>query len=137
MEGDVLDGKQEFPERLRHFGVLAQRRQQEVNREHDEIGRHDPQGATGEEAAEVDAPIVGERREKLAANQITTENEEKIETGLALAILKPRINCESQWRCRFTHNSTKQEIEVTKYKAPKIKKSLSGTETGWSTMHES
>src|SRR5947207_826029 len=57
MKRDVLDRQQKFPERLRHFGIFAPRRQQEVTREHGEIGRHDPQSATREKPATIEALI--------------------------------------------------------------------------------
>jgi hypothetical protein len=51
--------------------------------------------------------------------------------------LKARINSElstaslrPEWRCRFRHELTNEEVEIGKEKAPKIKRDLSGTETG-------
>src|SRR5205814_9857973 len=67
---DVLDGEKKFPERLRHVGILTPRRQQKVNREHDEEGRHDSQCATRKKTAELDRLVAGERRKQLAADQV-------------------------------------------------------------------
>ena len=79
MERDVLDREKKFPPRL-HFRVLAPGRHQNVDRENDEIGRHDSQSAAREKAFEIDMSILCERREQLATDQITAEEEEKINT---------------------------------------------------------
>src|SRR6476661_3406280 len=138
MKRDVLDRQKKFPERLRHFGILAPRRQQKINREHDEVGRHNSQRAAGEKLAEFDALIPRKRGEQLAADQITAKDEEKIDTdpaeavhpagqfesekcgvinndhddrkraekieaGLAFAILKARIDFERRRSCSVAH----------------------------------
>src|SRR6266496_4661 len=86
MERDVLHRQQKFPERLRHFGIFAPRRQQKINREDDEVGRHNSQRAPGEESAEIDALIARKRGEQLAADQITAKDKEKIDTDPAEAV---------------------------------------------------
>ena len=68
MERDVLHRQQKFPERLRHVWILAPRRQQKINREHDEVGGHNSQSAASEEPAEFDALIPRKRGEQLAAD---------------------------------------------------------------------
>jgi hypothetical protein len=80
MKRDVLHRQQKFPERLGHFGIFAPRRQQKINRQHGEVGRHDSQRAAGEEPAELDALIARKQREQLATDQITTQDKEKIDT---------------------------------------------------------
>jgi RNA polymerase sigma factor (sigma-70 family) len=127
MQINVLNGNQEFPER-RDLRKFAQPRQRKVNRENDKIRGHDPQGAPGKEAAQLDRLTAGKRRKQLTADQIAAEDEEeidtdptetmplarqretenaavvnddnddgegteKVETGLAFAILKARIDC--------------------------------------------
>ena len=83
---NVLDREKKFPQRLRHVGVLAPRRQQKVNRQNDEVSRHDPQDATSEEAPKPDRFFACERGEQLPADQVTAEDEEKIDTDPAEAI---------------------------------------------------
>src|ERR1700730_5680514 len=137
VEADVLHGNEKFPPWC-HFRVFAPRWQQYVNGEDDEVGWQNAQGATREEAAKVDRLIARERRKQLAADQVSAEDKEKIdtdpaeavdaagkrkahdagvindhdddgerakkiETRLALAILKAWINSEPEWRFRFTH----------------------------------
>src|SRR6266576_6676543 len=80
MERDVLHRQQKFPERLGHFGIFAPRRQQKINREDDEVSRHDSQRAAGEEPAEIDALTAPEQGKQLPADQITTKNKEKIDS---------------------------------------------------------
>ena len=127
VQADVLHRDEEFPER-RNFWELPQGWEGKVDREDDEVSRQDAQGAAHEEAREVDALPTLKRREQLTADQITAEDEEKIdpdpaeampvawereaenacvidndyddgertekiETGLALAISKARIDC--------------------------------------------
>src|SRR5947199_1915272 len=77
MERDVLHRQQKFPERLRHLGIFAPRRQQKINSKHDEVGRHDSQRAACEEPAETDALIARKRREQLATDQITAKDKER------------------------------------------------------------
>jgi hypothetical protein len=79
MKADVLHGNEKFPER-RNFWIFPPGRQQEVNRQDNEVGGHDPQGATGKETPQVDALTASERREQLAADEVTAEHEEKIDT---------------------------------------------------------
>ena len=86
VQSNVLDRQEKFPERLRHFGILAPRRQQKVNHQDREVGWHDSQGAPGEETTEINALIARERGEELAADQITAEDKEKIDTDPAEAI---------------------------------------------------
>ena len=83
MKRDVLDREQEFPKWLRHVGIFAPRRQQKINRQHDEVSRHDSQGAAREEAAQINVPTPREWREELPADKITAEDEEKIDTDPA------------------------------------------------------
>src|ERR1041384_719265 len=90
MKRDVLDRQQKFPERLRHVGIFAPRRQQKINREHDEIGRHDAQRAASEEAFEINRLIARKRREQLPADQITAQDKEKIDTDPAPAMKTSR-----------------------------------------------
>jgi hypothetical protein len=85
MQPDVLHGDEKFPPR-RHLGILAPRRQKNVKREDNEVGRQNAQGAAGKETAKLDGPIARERREQLAANQISAEDEEKIDTDPAPAM---------------------------------------------------
>src|SRR6059058_3827515 len=89
MERDVLHRQQKFPERLRHLGIFAPRRQQKINSKHDEVGRHDSQRAACEEPAEFDALIARKRGEQLAADQITAKDKEKIDTDPAEAVHSP------------------------------------------------
>src|SRR6476620_3393141 len=86
MKCDVLHRQQKFPERLRHFGIFAPRRQQKINREHGEIHRHDSQRAAGEKPAEFEALNTRKRGEQLAADQITAKDKEKIDTDPAEAV---------------------------------------------------
>src|SRR5438477_451715 len=86
VQSNVLDRQEKFPERLRHFGILAPRRQQKVNRQDREVGWHDSQGAPGEETTEINALIARKRGEELAADQITAEDKEKIDTDPAETI---------------------------------------------------
>src|SRR5436190_19423149 len=83
MERDVLHRQQKFPERLRHLGIFAPRRQQKINSKHDEVGRHDSQRAACEEPTEFDALIARKRREQLATDQIPAKDKEKIDTDPA------------------------------------------------------
>jgi len=108
------------------------------NREDHEVGRHDPQDASCEEAPKLDRLFACERGEQLAAYQVTTEDKEKIdtdpaeainaagqfesekrrvinddnndgkrtekiETRLAFAISKARIDSEPEWHFGFAH----------------------------------
>ena len=104
MERDVLHRQQKLPERLRHFGIFAPRRQQKINREHDEVGRHDSQRAPGEEPAEFDGLIARERREQLAADQITAKHKEKVDTDPAEAV-HPAGQFESEKRRVINDNN--------------------------------
>ena len=83
---NVLDRQKKFPERLRHVGILAPRRQQKVNRQNDKISRHDPEDAASEEAPKLDRLFAGERGEQLPADQVTAQDEEKIDADPAEAI---------------------------------------------------
>jgi len=83
---NVLDRQKKFPERLRHVGILAPRRQQEVNRQNDKVSRHDSEDAASKEAPKLDRLFACERSEQLPADQVTAEDEEKIDTDPAKAI---------------------------------------------------
>ncbi len=77
-------------------------RQQKINREHDEVGRHDSQCAAGEEPAEIDALIPRKRDEQLATDQITAKDKEKIDADPA----KP-VHSAGQFeseQCGVVHN---------------------------------
>jgi hypothetical protein len=78
VERDVLNGEQEFPERLRHVQIFAPQGKQKINRENHKVGRQDPQSAAGIESWQIQTVIAGELRQKLAANQISTKNKEKV-----------------------------------------------------------
>jgi hypothetical protein len=97
VQSNVLDRQEKFPERLRHFGILAPRRQQKVNRQDREVGRHDSQRPPGEETTEINALIARKRGEELAADQITAEDKEKIDTDPTEAI-NPAGHFESEER---------------------------------------
>jgi hypothetical protein len=127
VQTDVLHRDQEFPE-WGNLRELPQRWEGKVNRENNKVRGHDSQDTAHEEAPEVDALPTLERREQLSADEITAEDEEKIdadpaeampmvrkreaenagvidnngddgkrtekiETGLAFAISKARIDC--------------------------------------------
>ena len=62
------------------------RGQKNVDRQNQEIGRHNPQGAAREESAQVDRLFAGERRKQLTANQVTAESEKKIDPDPTPAI---------------------------------------------------
>jgi len=83
---NVLDRQKKFPERLRHVGILAPRRQQKVNRQNDKVSRHNPQDAASEEAPKLDRLFARERGEQLSADQVTAEDEKKIDADPAEAI---------------------------------------------------
>ena len=57
-----------------------------VNRENDEIRRHDAQYAPREKPAKTNFIAACEGREQLPADQVTTEDEEKIDTDPAKTI---------------------------------------------------
>jgi hypothetical protein len=92
-----LDRQKKFPERLRHLGILAPRRQQKVNRQNDKVSRHDPEDATSEEAPKPDRLFAGERGEQLPADQVTAQDKEKIDTDPAETI-NPARQFESEKR---------------------------------------
>ena len=96
VEANVLDGNEKFPPRI-HFGILAPGREKNVDGEDDEISRDDPQRAAREEAAKIWLSIFGKRREQLAADQITAQDEEKIDTDPAKTI-DPAGQFESEQR---------------------------------------
>ena len=77
-EADVLDRKEKFPER-ENLRIFPARRQEKVDRENDKIGRENAQGAAGKEAPEFDLVAARERREELAADQITAEDKEEVD----------------------------------------------------------
>ena len=85
VEADVLHRDEEFPER-RYLWKFAHRRQGKVNREDDEVSGQDSQGAAHEEAREIDVLPTLDRREQLSADEITAEDEEKIDTDPAEAM---------------------------------------------------
>ena len=76
-QANVLNRKEKFPER-KHFRILAPRRSEKVDREDDEISGKNPQGAAGKKSTGLDTLLARERREKLSADEIAAENEEKI-----------------------------------------------------------
>jgi len=84
-EPDVLDRKEKLPER-ENFRILPPRWQEKVNREHHKIGRENAQGAAGKESPEFDVVAARKRREELAADQITAEDEEEINADPAETI---------------------------------------------------
>ena len=84
-EPDVLDRQQKFPGR-EDFRIFAPRGEEKVNREDNQISRQNAQGAPGEEPAEVDVSATRERGQKLAADQVTAQNEEEIDADPAEAI---------------------------------------------------
>ena len=84
-QADILHRNEKFPER-RNLRKFAHGRQGKVNREDDEVSGQDSQGAAHEEAREVDALPTLERREQLSADEITAEDEEKIDTDPAEAM---------------------------------------------------
>jgi hypothetical protein len=84
-EPDVLDGKQKFPER-KNLGILAPSWQEKVDRENNKISREDAQGAPSKESPKLDVTAAGNRREELAADQVTAENEEEIDADPAETI---------------------------------------------------
>ncbi len=86
MKRNVLDREKKFPERLCHVGILPPRRQQKVNRQNDKVRRHDPQDAASEEAPKLDRLFARERGEQLSADQVTAEDEKKIDADPAEAI---------------------------------------------------
>ena len=65
------------------------------------------------------------------------ERAEKIETRLAFAILKTRINSRQKWRREFRHGSRKQEVEIAKEEAVEVHSGLNQIEIGESMTHES
>ncbi len=85
MQADVLHGDDEFPP-WRHFRILAPPRQENVNCEDDEVSGQNAQSAAREEAAQINVPIPREWREELAADQVSAEDEEKIDTNPAEAM---------------------------------------------------
>ena len=84
-EPDVLDRKEKLPER-ENLRILPPRWQEKVDRENHKIGRENTQGAPGKESPEFDMVAAGERREELAADQITAEDEEEINADPAETI---------------------------------------------------
>ena len=84
-EPNVLDGEEKLPER-ENLRILAPRWQEKVDRENDEIRRENAQGAAGKESAKFDAVAARERREELAADQVTAEDEEEIDADPAETI---------------------------------------------------
>ena len=77
-QADVLDREQKFPER-KHFRVLAPGGQEDVNGKDEEVGRQDAQGAPGEKTPEIGALAPRQRCQQLPADQVTAEDEEKID----------------------------------------------------------
>src|SRR5205814_2050122 len=75
---DVLRGDKEFPEG-RYLRKFAPRRQRKVNCEHDEISRQNAQGAPGKEAAELDGLAARQGGDELSADEVTAQDEEKID----------------------------------------------------------
>src|SRR4029077_6661669 len=59
---------------------------QKINRQDDEVGRHNSQRPAAEKAAEFDALMPRKRGEQLAADQITAKDKEKIDTNPTEAI---------------------------------------------------
>src|SRR5204863_6971512 len=86
VQRDVLQGEQKFPERLSHIGILAPQGQQKIDRENDKVGRQDPQSPACVESSQIQTVIARELREKLATDQISAKNKEKIYTDPALSV---------------------------------------------------
>jgi hypothetical protein len=84
-EPNVLDGAEKLPEG-ENLRILPPRWQEKVDRENDEVRRENAQGAAGKEAPEFDLVAARERREELAADQITAEDEEEINADPAETI---------------------------------------------------
>jgi len=84
-EPDVLDRQQKFPGR-EDFRIFAPRWEEKVNRENNQISRQNAQGAPGEESPELDVSAARERSQKVAADQVTAQNEEEIDADPAEAI---------------------------------------------------
>lgn len=80
VQRDVLNGEQEFPERLSHVRILAPWWNKKIYREYHEIGGHDPQSTARVESWQIQLGIAGELRQKLTTNQIPAENKKKIHT---------------------------------------------------------
>jgi len=86
VQRDVLKGEQKFPERLGHIRILAPQGQQKIDCENEKVGRQDPQSPACVESSQIQTVIARELREKLAANQITAKNKEKIYTDPTPAV---------------------------------------------------
>ena len=84
-EPDVLDRQQKFPGR-EDLRIFSPRWEEKVNREDNQISRQNAQGAPGEESSEMDVSAARERGQKLAADQVTAQNEEEIDADPAEAI---------------------------------------------------
>ena len=97
----------------------------------DQISAQDEEKIDTDPAEAIDPrrQFESEKRGVINDNDNDGERAEKIETGLAFAILEARIDLKAKRRFNFRHKSTKQEVKVTKQEAPEIAHGLSGTET--------
>ncbi len=77
---DVLDGKEEFPER-RDLGKFSPRRQGKVDGQNDEVRRQDAQGAAQVETFEINRSIPRQTPEQLSADQVTAQNKKQIDAN--------------------------------------------------------
>ena len=104
----------------------------------DQISAQDEEKIDTDPAEAIDPrrQFESEKRGVINDNNNDGERAEKIETGLAFAILKARIDFKVERRFNFRHRSTKEKVEIRKEKTPKIKRGLRGIEAGRSTGHE-
>ena len=87
------------------------------------------------EAIDPGRQFESEKRGVINDDDDNGERAKKIETGLAFAILKARIDFKVERRFNFRHRLTKEKVEIRKEETPKIKHGLSGIEAGRSTGH--
>ena len=80
-----MDRNEKLPER-KHFGILTPRGQQKVDRENNKISRENAKGAPGKEPTDPDVLAAHERRQQLSANQVTAQDEEKIDADPAKTV---------------------------------------------------
>ena len=87
MKCNVLHRQQKFPEGLRHLGIFAPRRQQKINREHEEKVDTDPAKAMHftRERKPHDAGVIND-------DNNDRERAEKIETWLTFTTREARID---------------------------------------------
>ena len=84
-QADVLHRDEKFPKR-RYLRELAQRWEQEIDREDNKVCRQDAQGPASKEARKVDSPFARQRREQLSTDQVAAKNKEKVDTDPAKAV---------------------------------------------------